>query len=95
MDYHVTQMSPEAADEWTRRVYNVGADTRLGWTPYNYLVSHRAVSTFACYTERELQNWLSRYNLHTPAWSDWKNGVRSAFLTSTDTGKRQGYVRGL
>lgn len=59
MRFHITWMTPAQAEAHTRRTMNIPDDHGLGWTPYNILVLRDGhTSTFACFTEDELQRWL-------------------------------------
>ena len=57
-EWHVTQLTPEAALAHEKRIRNLGPEIGLGWTPYNYLVTRCASSQWACYTDDELNRWL-------------------------------------
>lgn len=78
--WHVTQLTPEAALAHEKRVIGAGPEVGLGWTPYNYLVTHGAISQWACHTEAEFERELKRRNLAVTEWTGWENGIRSAFL---------------
>jgi hypothetical protein len=78
--WHVTQLTPEAAEKHYRLAYNVPDHVLLGHTPYNYLVTRSAVSQWACYTEEEFLRNMKRYHLTLVEWSEWHNGIRSAWL---------------
>jgi hypothetical protein len=78
--WHVTQLTPEAADAHTRRAHSIGPNVTLGWTPCNYLVTYGSISQWACHTEEEFQSWLQRNSFTEPQWTPWHNGIRSAFL---------------
>ena len=43
-EWHVTQLTPEAAMAHEKRIRNLGPEIGLGWIPYNYLVTRGAVS---------------------------------------------------
>jgi hypothetical protein len=79
-DWHITQLTPEAAMKHTRRTMNIPDDVGLGWTPYNYLVTHKAVSQWACHNEKELERWMSVNKFELLPWTAWENGVRSTWL---------------
>jgi hypothetical protein len=79
--WHLTEMTPEAAMRHTRRVHDIPDHVGLGWTPYNLLATHGAVSQWACYTHDELTERLKRHGLKIEGWSPWSDGVRSTFLT--------------
>lgn len=81
-EWHITQLTPEAAYAHERRIRNLPEDIQLGWTPYNFLVTYHALSHWACHTEDELYRWLTRNHFDTrgPQWSQWENGVRYAYL---------------
>jgi hypothetical protein len=80
--WHVTQMTPEAAMEWTRRVHGLADKPHIGigWIPYNFLVTYGAVSQWATYTETEFDDRCRRDHLQLTHWTPWENGIRSAFL---------------
>ena len=79
--WHVTQLTPEAAEAWTRRSMGIPDHAGLGWTPYNYLVTYGAVSQWACYTEQEFERELRVRHLQVAReWTPWENGIRSTYL---------------
>jgi hypothetical protein len=80
-EWHITQLTPEASEAHTRRSMNIPANSGLGWTPYNYLVTHRAISHWACHTEEELKRWMTRNGFELLPWTAWENGIRSSWLT--------------
>jgi hypothetical protein len=79
-EWHITQLTPEAALEHEKRIRNLGPEIGLGWTPYNYLVTRGAISQWACHTEDELNRWLRTKHFNSPQWTSWSNGIRSAWL---------------
>jgi hypothetical protein len=82
MRYHVTQMTPEAAMEHARRVHGIAdkPEIGLGWTPYNFYVTDRAVSAWATHTEIEFESRRIADRLTAPAWGPWRDGVRGAWM---------------
>jgi hypothetical protein len=78
-DWHITQLTQEAAEKHDRMVHGVPPATMLGWKPYTYRATYRAVSQFACHTEVELSRGLRQRGLSVSGWSPWSNGVRSTY----------------
>jgi hypothetical protein len=80
MTWHLTQLTPEAAETHDRRVYNAQPPTMLGWKPYTYRATRSAVSQFACHEDWQLKAQLKRHGLKVKAWTEWRDGVRTAQL---------------
>lgn len=78
--WFVTELSPWAALEHDRRVYNVGPGVELGWTPYTHRVTRNSVSQWATVGEVEFERTLKARHLKVVEWSPWHNGVRFARL---------------
>jgi hypothetical protein len=79
-NYHVTQLTPEAAEAHTRRSMNIPANCLLGWVPYNYLITRNAISHTAFHKAQDFDQWRLANGFAPPAWGEWSNGIRSAFL---------------
>ena len=79
---HVTRLTPEAAMKHERLVCGITdkPEIRLGWIPYNYRVTDRAVSVWACHTEEEFNAQLVRRGLKVAYWCEGENGISSAYL---------------
>ena len=82
MRYHVTQMTSEAAMKHTRRVIGIAdkPEVGIGWTPYNFYVTDRAVSAWATHTEVEFESKRIADRLTAPVWGPWHDGIRSAWM---------------
>lgn len=81
MAWFLTQLTPDAAEQHDRRVYNAGPDVGLGWRPYTFRATRGAVAQFACHTDGELGTQLRKRGLRVVAWTPWRDGVRSARLS--------------
>jgi hypothetical protein len=82
LNWHVTKLTDEAAMRHARLRSGLQdrPDVTLGWTPYNYLVSQGAMSTWACHTAAEFEAWQRRMGLHVREWLPEQNGVQWARL---------------
>lgn len=63
MSWHVTMMTPQEAERFERRIFNVGDDEALGWKPYTILVTKDAMSVTAFCELREFKRWLATAQL--------------------------------
>lgn len=82
MMMHVTQLTPEAALQHARRCCGLEDKPAvgIGWRPYQYLVTDRAISQWACY-DGEFEAECRRRGLVVVGWSDWREGIRYSQLT--------------
>jgi ABC-type Fe2+-enterobactin transport system substrate-binding protein len=82
--YHVTQLTEAEAEAFTRRVHNVAPEVMLGWKPYTFIVHlNGSISDSACYDESALAAILKAHGVTLEPWSEWHNGVRSAWARPT------------